>query len=114
MLFSIQIRFIISDNNNGQHSLQVSVPISTNKFYHVAATYDSLSYIMKLYLDGTLLGESHLKQMSMAVTSMPMLIGAYLASAGATARSFFNGVIDEVMIFNGVLSSHEISCLANY
>jgi hypothetical protein len=67
---------------------------------------------MKLYLDGTLLGESYLKQISMAVTSMPMLIGAFLKSSGTTARGFFNGIIDEVMIFNGVLSSHEISCLA--
>jgi hypothetical protein len=63
-------------------------------------------------MDGTLIGQSYLKQMSMAVTSMPMLIGAFLKSSGTTARGFFNGIIDEVMIFNGVLSSHEITCLA--
>lgn len=109
----LQIRFLFVDGENTAYIVQVPVSLNTNKFYHVIATYDSLSHIMKLYLDGKLLGVKHSVQKAMAVTSMPILIGAYLrSSTGALSAGFFDGIIDEVMIFNGVLSDHEISCLA--
>ena len=96
-----------------KHNIQYKVSIVPNKFYHVAATCDSVARTMKLYLDGSLLGNYRLPSKPMAESTIPMIIGAYCLSQSCdVARDFFRGIIDEVTIFNGVLGDQEISDLA--
>src|SRR5438309_1728936 len=80
--------------------------IQTGRWYHVAATYNALTEV-KIYLNGVL--ENTLAiDMRRAPAAVPFTIGRTLGLAFATGPTFFNGLIDEVHVFNRVLSDAEI------
>ncbi|MGI6418496.1 MAG: LamG-like jellyroll fold domain-containing protein [Thermoguttaceae bacterium] len=68
-------------------------------WHHIAMTWDGDR--MTAYLDGKAAGEAAVK---MAPAAGPMFIG----KRGHGVTSFFNGLIDEVLIYNRPLSSEEI------
>lgn len=82
------------------------------QFYHVAATYDGTTF--KLYVNGQPQGQ-FVKTKTVSYTpSIPWAIGATAAifrNAGF-ARTW-NGVIDEVEVFNRALSLSEIQAIFN-
>ncbi|HEY3311515.1 MAG TPA: LamG-like jellyroll fold domain-containing protein [Anaerolineales bacterium] len=80
-------------------------PIVTNTWYHAAFTYDGTA--LKLYLNGNL-------EATLASTCIPRYdsiqhagLGTYLTSTG-TASGFFNGLLDEVRIWNVAHTQAEI------
>ncbi len=87
------------------HPLFGITPITNGVWYHAAATYDGTS--MRLYLNGTLDNEIAVSQPVDASSNAYASIGSALNSTGLPS-GFFNGVIDEVRIWNRALSQAEI------
>ena len=77
--------------------------IPVNEFTHVAATYDGSD--MKIYVNGDLdIKQARGAQNTDTVT--PVLIGARFT--GGNPSDFFNGVLDEVALFNVALSQDDV------
>ena len=76
-------------------------PVDDGQWHHVGATYDGTTFY--LYLDGEL-ESSEPSTGQITVSSYPLYIGE---NSQATGRHW-NGLIDDVMIFNRALSQEEI------
>ncbi|MFQ6040153.1 MAG: LamG domain-containing protein [Candidatus Poribacteria bacterium] len=83
--------------------LSGSKTIPPDEFGHVAATYDGVE--MKIYVNGELdVKQARPAQNTDTVT--PVLIGARFT--GGNPSNFFNGVLDEVALFNVALTKDDI------
>lgn len=82
--------------------------VSDGSFHHVAATWtgDTSTNGVKLYLDGSLVDEGT-AAIEIEVDSVPLNIGGHTT----LGHWKLNGVIDEVEVFNRVLSSFEIQAI---
>ena len=85
-----------------------TVNLSTGQWYFAVATYDNASGAMKLYLDG-----AEVKSGTHAVggavdtgPAVPIAIGA-----NGTAERFFDGILDDVRVYDRALNATEISDL---
>ena len=82
------------------------------QWHHVAATYDGLD--AKVYMDGWLVGKPGHKAGEMPHTDYDLTIGANRSNpdgAGGEIGASFNGLMDDVMMFNRALSDEEIQTL---
>jgi len=85
-------------------------PATNTNWYHVAATYDGST--MKLYVNGNLEASKSFTSSITYDSSIPWTIGSTAAPYRALAfPRTFNGVIDEVEIFNRALSQAEIQAI---
>jgi len=76
--------------------------LSANTWYHIVATFDDSANKVKLYLNGVL-DKEYIETQKPAITNYPVRIGH-----GGYTNNYFNGIIDEVRIYNRVLSPAEI------
>jgi YVTN family beta-propeller protein len=110
--------FYISDNSgqNFHHTRDInqSVPINDGVWYHLAGTYDGT--YLQFYVNGLPWGNP----LSYPGTISPMLENSFLAIGSEDGRTtcnfcintrYFNGLIDEVGIYNRALTSQEINSL---
>ncbi len=81
--------------------------LQTSVFQHIALTYDKASGNAVLYLNGTAVGTQNLGALN-PQTSYNLYLGER-PSEGAPSR--FNGVMDEVGIYNRALSGAEIQAI---
>jgi len=87
-------------------------PINDGQWHHVAMTRDATTGQVQLYIDGVLNGSSTLAAATGIKAAQFYLIGALTdrSSAGyVTGANYFNGQLDDVRIYNRVLSALEIS-----
>ncbi|MEO5914785.1 MAG: LamG-like jellyroll fold domain-containing protein [Luteolibacter sp.] len=91
---------------NPDITITSNVAINDNVWHHVLATLDTGTGAMRLYVDGALQASG--TGPTGARTAPSKL---YLGSIGGVTR-FFNGSLDEVRIYNKILSSTEINHLA--
>ncbi len=91
------------------HPVAGVTPIANGVWYHAAATYDGTTW--RLYLNGAQQSQFTVGQPPRADSIQHAALAAALDSAG-TAAGFFNGVLDEVRIWNYARSAAQIS--ANY
>jgi Concanavalin A-like lectin/glucanases superfamily len=89
-------------------------PVSAGHWHHVAGVYDGAT--VRLYLDGQPWGNPAAAYGNIS----PMLDGSYLCLGGEDGRTFcgctdryFNGLIDEVKIYNRPLAASEIKAEFN-
>src|SRR5438094_1581163 len=80
--------------------------IQTGRWYHVGATYKALTEV-KIYVNGVLENTLAIDQRR-APAAVPFTIGRTLGLAFVAGPAYFNGFIDEVHVFNRVLSDAEI------
>jgi hypothetical protein len=88
--------------------------LEADRWYHLAFTYEFVgdgSSITRLYIDG----EEHI---STDATVGPLEINTQIQEIGryvwsGSYQKFFNGLIDDVVIFNHVLSADEIQGIMN-
>jgi len=80
-----------------------TTPFSNGTWYHIVATYDGAN--MKLYVDGKLIGQQA-QTGNLAQTAWDLLIGIRRDNSNP-----FDGIIDEVRIYNRALSVEEIQSL---
>ncbi len=85
-----------------------STNLTTGEWYFAVATYDNASGEMKLYLDGVeVANRSHAVGGALDTdASVPVALGA-----NGTAQRFFNGILDDVRVYDRALSTAEISDL---
>ncbi len=81
----------------------LSSSYSINAWHHIAATYDGTTKV--IYVDGQFAG-SEVVATDIPSSSSDLYIGA---SNILTAKTFFNGTIDEVRVWKRALSSQEIA-----
>ena len=110
--------FVASNNNIStsfatgseiNHDLIISSILDNDKWYHIVLIYDG-SYI-KCYLNGLL--DKQISRYGIVRTNNNKLaIGRHGADSGAS-DSYFNGMIDNVRIYNRALNEKEIRALYN-
>ena len=83
---------------------RITTPINSNTWYRVVATRDS-SGVMRLYVDGELKGTAKAPNAD-TTSDGQFTIGAWYDRFGA--REFFSGLIEEVSVYNRVLTSLEV------
>ena len=86
-------------NDAGRDTCSPDSP-PVGEWHHIAGTYDGT--IFKCYIDGVL-GEEWQYAGKMPVNTLPVTIGRR-----TTGGTWFNGMIDEVAIFNNALTEDEI------
>lgn len=96
------------DVNGGYEFTNVSTTLGAGVWYHLACTFDGTT--MKFFVNGVL-------QQAVTVAVQPkttkpdlFTIGAY--SFNGTSDSYFNGAIDDVVLYNRALSDAEVTALA--
>ncbi len=85
-----------------------AIPINT--FTHVAATYDSSTGMIKMYINGVL-ENTVTTSGTIDIVNKPFQIGGF--SDIDFTGAFFHGLIDEVEVFNRALSQSEIQEIVN-
>jgi len=92
---------------NGGNDNVFSYAFNTNTWYHVALVYSSAAGTLKFYVNGLLLD-------TVTNNSFPSIAGNVPISMGAWANGrFFNGVMDEVRIWNVARTQSEIQSNMN-
>lgn len=90
---------------------------SLNTWHHVVFTYDKATGAHKIYTDKVLtLNQTKAGNYANSTATTSLGIGAQindLNGAGASPSRFFNGSIDDVLIYNRVLNQAEVDSLFN-
>jgi hypothetical protein len=109
-----RLRFAITrTGSSGEQQTNATTPavFPHDGWHHVAVTIDADNDIHSLYLDGILVGQNtsaNLKPSDLGNTNRN-----YLGRSNYTADPYFNGLLDDVRIYNRVLTPEEIIPLAN-
>jgi len=102
------IHYGFSGGDRGWMQANTATELPLDEWYHVAATYD-INVGASVYIDGVL-DASNPDLGGVAVNEMPLLLGE---NPEATGR-LFDGMLDEVAIYDRALSVNEILYLAKY
>jgi hypothetical protein len=102
------LRFGLFDNLDGIHLTTSNTAIPLNQWTHVAATYSGATGIANIYINGILDVTNNIGVITIASTSVNLLIGAYWLINNITSRNHFDGYIDEVRLWHEVRSQIQI------
>jgi len=121
------VNFLISTDSGGGGPSSYNYPdtatvngggavISAGIWHHVAGTYDGTK--LQLYIDGQPWGRPnyHTGAISPMLTNSFVTIGSEdgrTVCPGCVASRYFNGLIDEVCVYNRALSTNEILAIYN-
>ncbi|MCH8520183.1 MAG: hypothetical protein LAT82_05520, partial [Nanoarchaeota archaeon] len=81
--------------------------IDQERWYHLVGVYDRLNNQIRLYVDGVLQDSRNVSSFNIEI------FDSFKIGGHSQDNQFFNGSIDEVLIFNRALSSSEIRALYN-
>lgn len=95
------ISFLLNINGQGWKQLTAPYP-GKDSWHHVAATYDG--FFMRIYIDGVLANQMAVTG-SITVNTNPLTIGYQ----NGYTNEFYRGKIDDIRIWNRVLSACEIA-----
>lgn len=84
--------------------------VTENEWHYAVVVFDRVAGLLSMYLDGALIGSKEIGPGSVD-NDFEFRIGAN--ASGAVANKFFNGILDEVKLFNRALSAAEVSDLFN-
>ncbi len=99
----------ITDIAGGTHALiSAAGLLNTNSFQHVATTYDKASGVGRLYLNGAIVFTANLGNFT-PQTTFNLLLGRRPPTSPYPAA--YNGLMDEVGIYNRALSTAEIQAI---
>lgn len=97
-----KIHYSFSSNSTTLY-LESNNSVTDNTWHHVAVTYNGIN--MNIYIDGKLNATKNVGFMKPDFNEEPMLIG----HTNENAQTFFNGLIDELIIYNKSHSETEIN-----
>jgi hypothetical protein len=85
-------------------------------WHHAVGVYDGTlaSDNVKLFIDGVLQATTHNHTQNIPDVPEPLTIGATKSRDGSTIADFFDGIIDDVRIYDRALSPAEVIELLNY
>lgn len=104
-------RIILYHSNNGttQGSCDISTTLNTSTWYHLSISYDISAADLHLYVNGSNVGDDLSGCFTVTYdNSNPFYLGRSTASG-----TYLDGLLDEVVITNTVLTSTEITELYN-
>ena len=102
----------IKDTANNAHVVQSAAnSISLNTFQHVAMMYDKASGAAMLYINGVMVVSNNIGSFT-PLTSSPLNIGRRTGQPVGNGDTF-NGLIDELSLYNRALSATEIAAIYN-
>lgn len=91
-----------------------ATPVTDGRFHHVAVTYDSPSGVLSVYVDGELDGQTNLEPGTIpTIHNLPASIGTDLSVNGGNPDTVFEGLIDELALYERALSPFEIQAIFN-
>ncbi len=110
-------RFVVRDSigdilvtANGSNKTFSNGGFTLNEWHHVVVTYQQSANQVKAYVDGVQIGTTQTTSGSINATASPM-IGAL--TPGSNANTYMIGYMDELSVWQRVLSATEIADLAN-
>lgn len=92
-----------SVNPAGYHNTTQVIPL--NQWSHLVATWDSTK--LRIYINGV-----KVKEVSHALVDTPV-ISTYLLVGGENTNRYYNGLIDDVKIFQSILSDEDVLKMYN-
>ncbi len=87
-----------------------SVSYRNNQWHMVVGTYDYNTGFSQIYIDGVPTSARYLGQINLMQTNVPLTIGCY-SEQNSNFRGFYQGIIDDIRIYDRSLSQQEISML---
>lgn len=99
-------------NGGGPEDLVGTTVLTSNTWYHGAYTYDGDTTTGTLYLNGQVEDTDNTTNINLDANSR-VLIGKYQSPSGFNINFDFDGMIDEVEIFDRALSQTEIQDIYN-
>jgi hypothetical protein len=100
-------RYEIGSWNGGNHLAAMPIPANDlNQWVHLVGVYDGASW--RLYRNG-----AQVATMADTTGALQVEAGWAIGSRGSNAERFFQGLIDDVLIYNRALSPAEIAALAS-
>jgi hypothetical protein len=110
--------YSLSVEPNGNLSFQVTpavgngsvlqTPISTGQWMHVAATLDDATGLMSLYVNGVLAAQTTTDVRPFANLDPTQNPGVGIGNGNGTSNYPFNGLIDELSVYNRALTPGEV------
>ncbi|MDP2647072.1 MAG: Ig-like domain-containing protein [Desulfobacterales bacterium] len=103
------LQFIVSNNNKYTGSVKTDFSTNwTDTFQHYVLVYDGENGILKGYRNGVIIGTSNDPSGDLTTYGNYAGIGKHWWNNGAEGSTRFNGVIDDIRIYNRALSEAEI------
>jgi len=101
-----KFKFLFGDGTSTQKYVNSTNPLSPNSWYYLTGTYDGSTF--KIYINGVLNNSASFSTYPNYTFTTPLYIGADNGGDG-----YFNGIIDDVRIWNGALTQDEIQTVMN-
>jgi uncharacterized repeat protein (TIGR01451 family) len=105
-IFNSQLLF--TTNGKKDYYSPTSTGMVAGKWYHIAAIMDS-SNAVTFYLDGLAIGTVTGTSAAVPDTDDNLQIGAITVSGSSTLSEAFNGLIDDLRVYNRILDSTELA-----
>ena len=102
--------FTIKTAGNIEKSVSSS-DINLNVWHHIAGSYSSATGIMKLYVDGEMVGSANVGSTGAVIENTNSALGTFeigRLSSNVSNKQYFKGAIDEVRVFDSVLTDSQI------
>lgn len=107
-LFGIDGHRLVLSTRNATNVVYSNTNIETNRWYHAAGVQDAAARKLYLYLDGQLVGTLPLGGSGVTISNN-VFIGARELEGGDLPVEGFNGVINDVRVWNVARSHREIA-----
>lgn len=102
------LKFYVSSNGTNSETYSREITgLATGVYHHFAVTWDASASTAILYVDGSSIGTVVGALTAISDTTALFAVGADFNSAG-TARSFFDGLIDEVRLWSDIRTTDEL------
>lgn len=109
-----QICFIIYQSSSTIQKVQANKSLlANNAWTHIVVTYDASTGILSLFLNGSLTTTNSVGAVPLFYTySNPLCIGAEASATNcSSSTAYYSGSIDDVRVYNRVLSASDITGL---
>ena len=106
---------VFHENGAGTNNqVDFTTSLSEDTWYHIVFTRDVSEKTVKCYIDGSLHGsDTYSNNPTTTTSTLPLRTGGNDFSGAAAADGHFNGLLDEMSIWNRILTADEISALYN-
>jgi hypothetical protein len=97
-----KVAFSVNDHNGVNTTLHSQTSVNDGQYHQIAVTRNQANGVMKIYVDGNLEGSAN--------GSADLLYAKSIISLGGYFNDY-NGLLDDVQIYSGVLSDTEVASL---
>ncbi len=104
-----KIRFSASDSVATTEHMEFAYTLTPGSWYHIAGVYTAASSNYQVFVNGTSIGTATGTLTAIGNSTIDLSVGMQFDNPGNTANYFFDGLIDEVRIWNVARSSSAIN-----